>query len=411
MIGKLPKITIKGAEQACTQLHDAIVALGRFEGSGEVQVRDSGSGRSIELARNRKPYVQLAGTANPYTGTEVYPFMNGGWNAYPGAENFVEIYEDNAQTALGGKFVQIERGYGNGWRFEYVRVPSSGTISATICVSTYNCDSSSKLGTIVTITGPSGFSMTCTTVGNAFANQCCVMATHTGTYTATTCGQSHTVNVTTSGTYHIANFCCDGAGGTNYTACVTVKDCSGLVRSGVVVNFPGVIVNTDATGQACACITGAGGTVTINSPETGYSNLVFTAPTGTPCSNANLGLKTLGLSAGYSCPDCVQGGTGPSSLRTPYQRPQSLTDSLCGGGTLTGANTWVNTPGPSCNQRVYTLSCFGIATIMMDVHDIASGLHASATQGTWIQNPFAATFTMPISVLYPAGATISVSFP
>lgn len=394
----LPKILIKGAEPACEQLHAAIVALGQFEGSGKIQVRDGMSGRSLEKAGDDTRMVRLLGTTSPYDASEVYAVPGGAWVNSPGTPTIAPCFEENNLPGLAGAVVEIHRGYRNDWRFEFIRAKERAATLATVCASVALCDGSGEI-LILTFNGPGGFTATCTTVLALKSATCCVMVPATGTYCVTTGGQTHCVNVTGAGTFFVGGFCLDAGDGTKSTVCVNVVDCIGLGRPGVTVTWPDASMSTtDSNGNACSCQ--AHGTGTVTAPVAGYVDHTFTVPSGlTPCSSHNLfpviNLADM-LDAGYKCPSCSPTG----DLRTPYKPGINLTDSVCGGATLTAFNTWElrNPLVGTCVHMHYFLGCSGPNTLTMTVtapDDILAGFGQAAI-GAWTQGgAFAATFHVP----------------
>jgi hypothetical protein len=106
--------------------HNAIVdALGR----AGVAVSDFGGGSRVPIlgmTEDDRIWARLAGSASPYSFTQVVGAAGGGWATPGNARTGTDAYEADATTGLGGKVVRLERGYKD-WRFGFRRIGTGTT--------------------------------------------------------------------------------------------------------------------------------------------------------------------------------------------------------------------------------------------------------------------------------------------
>jgi hypothetical protein len=217
------------ADRAFGVWADALDRTSHVSAVGAVQHKRTRQGISIGYAGDGRRLVRLTGSANPYSGTQVYDTSSGGWADIPNAPTLTNIYELNAQTGLGGKVVEIRPGDVADWRFRYARLGSS----SSSCPSGYYAARSTinLSGTLPTFAGGGPFTTSLRwghdTFGNAGWYGCLQFDMEATSYGVTKVGDCCVCDGTEAGTMAVSWFlsCASSTGTPNLTQHWRIFNC------------------------------------------------------------------------------------------------------------------------------------------------------------------------------------------
>lgn len=240
-----------------------------------------------------------------------------------------------------------------------------GACPGQFCVTATNiCSSVAVVGATVTVTGPSGFSGTCTTDS---LGKCCVSYTAAGSYTITISQTGFSNYVTTlTATCATQNITATMSPAGPYTLNVLVTGCGGAMDGVLVsvtdgVGFTGTCTTT-LTG--CSISVPALGTYTVTASRSRFVTQTVTVSVSNPCSATSRTINLV-IDTGYAC---------SSLCLVPLLTTLNLTDSRYGSTTISwnGTTGWTGT-------LASVINCNGGQTMTISYFLAASGLALSIT--------------------------------
>jgi hypothetical protein len=271
----------------------------------------------------------------------------GGEPGAPGAGPVLAALNVGPGNASVGEQVVV-RFVTNRWVFERSGSDGGSTGDKTVCATVKACDGTGAKGVAITITGPAGFSKSCTTSTDiSSSGQCCVAASATGSYCATIASVTHCVSVTRPGSFFIPQLCQTPGFG---TVCAHFISQCGTPRDGLTVTAGSVTGVTDAAGKVCLCVPVGSGSL-VTSGIAGYQTLTIPYTVSSECSGVDKGGFLMALATGYGevCCGCggAAGGGGIGSGSTyPVPDPLLIVDPKFGTTALTwvaGSSLWKGT--------------------------------------------------------------------
>lgn len=235
-----------------------------------------------------------------------------------------------------------------------------------LTVVTKDCGGAALAGATVTVTGPDGFSKSCTTSLSGGVASCQISLGTAGTYTISVSASGLATSTSTLGHIcgdHSVTICVGGL----FKFCVTIGGCAAgsTIGNGQSVSLTQgsntYTATADSSGVACFCLSArTSATVTLTSPGGRYQTTSKTFASGlftTATCSVVSGSMSLDPASGYhcfcGCPDPV---SDTLYLTEPYGNTFTLTyDS--GSSSWVGSGTIANTA--SC------VSCASVASYSM----------------------------------------------